>query len=284
MITYAVTAATGHLGTHAVNALIEQGVAPEQIVAVARTTDKAAHLAARGVQVRQGDYSDQASMTQALQGVDRALLVSSPTVGERAAQHRNVINAAEAAGVQRLAYTSLARADENTMPLASEHRATEALLAASDLDTVVLRNGWYLENFTESLDQYQAQGGIVGAAGEAGISAATRKEYAQAAAAVLTAESNDKAVYELGGPTFTMLELAAEISTATGEDLPYRNVSLADFRAGLEQAGLDAGTADFVTSLEAGVANGDLQVSSADLESLLGHPVASLETSVREVL
>lgn len=284
MTTYAVTAATGHLGSLAVTALIEAGVAPNQIVAVARNLDKAEHLRTQGVQVRQGDYTDLDSLSTALQGVDRVLLVSSPTVGQRTDQHRNVINAAEAAGVQRLAYTSLARANENSMPLAPEHRETEALLEASGLQTVILRNGWYLENFTESLPQYQAQGAIIGSAGEAKVSAATRREYAQAAAAALTAESNDKALYELGGPTFTMPELASEISAATGQDLPYRSVSLADFQAGLEQAGLDAETASFVAGMEAGVAAGDLEVPTTDLESLLGHPVASLADSVRAVL
>lgn len=284
MTTYAVTAATGHLGTHAVEALLEKGVPAADIVAVARTIDKAAPLAAQGVQVRQGDYTDEASMTQALSGVDRVLLVSSPTVGERTAQHTNVIRAAEAAGVHRLAYTSLARVEENTMPLAPEHRETEALLAASRLQTVVLRNGWYLENYTESLAQYQAQGAIVGAVGDARISAATRQEYARAAATVLTADSNDKAVYELGGEAFTMPELAAEISKVTHQEIGYTDVSIADFQAGLEQAGLDAGTAGFVAGMEAGAAAGQLEVPTTDLEALLGHPVPSLADSVRAVL
>src|SRR4051794_39767611 len=142
MTIYAVTAATGQLGSLAVTALLDSGISAQQIVAIARNTEKAAPLAALGVQVRQGDYDSPESMTTALTGVDRVLLVSSPTVGQRAAQHANVIKAAEAAHVQRLAYTSLAKADTNSTPLGVEHRETEALLNASPLDTITLRNGW----------------------------------------------------------------------------------------------------------------------------------------------
>ncbi len=284
MTSFAVTAATGQLGSLAVTALIEHGVPASDIVAVARHTDKAAELAARGVQVRQGDYDDSSSMTAALQGVDRVLLISSPTVGQRATQHRNVIDAAEAAGVQRLVYTSLAKADSNSMPLGEEHRTTERMLAESPLDSVIVRNGWYLENYTESLDQYRAQGGIIGAVGQATINAATRRDYAAAAAAVLTAESNVKTVYELGGAGFTMSALAETLSAATGTQLGYTNVSLEDFEAGLLQAGLDQGTAAFVTALEAGTAAGDLEVPGHDLADLLGHPVEDLSTSLTRLL
>lgn len=284
MTTYAVTAASGQLGSQAVTALIEAGIPAADIVAVVRTPEKATALAALGVQVRAGDYSDAASMTQALAGTDRVLLVSSPTVGERATQHRNAITGAESAGVQRLVYTSLARVDHNTMPLAPEHRETEAMLTESPLETVVLRNGWYLENFTESLDQYRAQGAIIGASNDAKISAATRADYARAAAVVLTADSPSQQVYELGGPAFTMTELAAQISTATGTDLPYRNVTLDEYTAGLRAAGLDEGTAGFVSAMEAGIAAGELEVPVTDLELLLGRPVTPLAEAVARLV
>lgn len=284
MTTYAVTAATGHLGTASVEALLDRGVAPTDLVAVVRDPAKADHLSSLGVQVRRGDYDDDASLRSALAGVDRVLLVSSPTVGSRTAQHRNVVEAAEAAGVQRLAYTSLAKADTNSMPLGEEHRATESLLADSPLETVVLRNGWYLENYTDNLDQYRATGAVVGAAGGARVSAAPRAEYAAAAAAVLTADAVERPVHELGGPAFTMPELAAALSRATGTEIVYRDLTPEQFEAGLREAGLDAGTAAFVTALERGTAAGDLEVPTTDLDALLGRPAAGLDEALAGIL
>lgn len=285
MTTYAVTGATGKLGNLAVHSLLERGARPADVVALVRDPAKAADLSAAGVDVRVGDYDAPETLTTALAGVDRLLLVSSPTVGQRAAQHRAVIDAATAAGVQRIAYTSLAKADTNSMPLGTEHRETETLLAQADFpETVVLRNGWYLENYTEQLDQYRATGTIVGATGGATISAATRKEYADAAAAVLLADTVEKKVYELGGPASTLPELATLIGDAAGIPLTHTEVSLDAYRAGLIEAGLPDDVAGFVTDLEAGIAAGDLDVPTADLEALLGRPVTSTKESLAALL
>lgn len=285
MTTYAVTGATGKLGTLAVHSLLERGVAPSDVVAVVRDTAKASDLAAAGVVVRHGDYEASDTLNSALEGVDRLLLVSSPTVGQRTAQHRAVIEAAKAAGVQRLAYTSLAKADTNTMPLGEEHRETEALIADSGIaETVILRNGWYLENYTEQLDQYRATGTVVGATAGATISGATRKDYAAAATTVLVADEVEKSVYELGGEPHTLAELAGLIGETAGVPLTHTEVSLDEYRAGLLQAGLPEDVAGFVTALEAGIAAGDLEVPTTDLEALLGRPVTPTKEALADLL
>ena len=284
MTTFAVTGATGQLGRLVVRDLLERGVAPADLVAVVRDEAKAQPLADAGVQVRVASYEDVAALQAALAGVDRLLLISGSEVGKRVAQHGNVVDAARAAGVLRVVYTSLLRADSNTMPLAAEHQATERLLADSGLPTVVLRNGWYVENYTTQLPTYLQVGAIIGAAPDARVAAAPRTDYAAAAAAALLDDGTDTAVYELAGPAASFPELAAALSEAAGQELPYRAVSLEDYRAGLLAAGLDEGTAGFVTALEAGTANGELDGPSTDLERLLGRPATDLRTAVTRLL
>jgi NAD(P)H dehydrogenase (quinone) len=281
MSTYAVTAASGQLGRLAVEALLARGIT--DVVAVVRTPDKIADLAERGVTVRAGDYSDPASLSAALQGVDRLLLVSGSEPGQRIAQHTNVIEAAKANGVQRIAYTGILRADTSGSPLAPDHKGTEEVLAASGLEVTVLRNSWYLENYTSQLGQYLSTGAILGAAHDGKVSAASRKDYADAAVAALVADA-PKAVYELAGGSFDFPELAATVSEVTGTTVTYQDLSTEDYADRLQGFGLDAGTAGFVAGLDASIAAGDLFTTSTDLVDLIGRPATTLTDAVRAAL
>lgn len=275
---YAVTAASGHLGRLAVEALLARG--EQDVVAVVRTPSKVADLAERGVTVRAGDYDDRDSLAAALQGVDRLLLVSGSEPGKRIAQHTNVIEAAKAAGVTRIAYTSLLRADTSGSPLAPDHKGTEEVLATSGLEVTVLRNSWYLENYTSQLDQYTSTGVVLGATHGGRISAASRVDYADAAVAALTADA-PKAVYELAGASFDVAELAATVTEVTGTTVEVVDVSTQEYAAKLEGFGLDAGTAGFVAGLDASIAAGDLFTDSGDLVELVGRPATTLTEAVR---
>ena len=283
MTTYAVTGASGPFGHHAVTGLIEAGVPASDIVALVRTPSKVADLAEQGVQVRTADYSAPETLTAALAGVDTLLLVSSSEVGQRFAQHSNVIDAAKAAGVSRIVYTSVLRADTSELALAPEHKATEAALRASGVAFTILRNGWYTENYLGQIEQYKATGEIVGASGDGRVSAAPRADFAAAAVAALVQPGHENAVYELGGaPAFTMTEFAAVLSSATGATIVYRDVTPEEHTAILESVGLDAGTAGFVTALEVGTKRGDLFADSGDLQRLLGRestPLAEVLTA-----
>jgi NAD(P)H dehydrogenase (quinone) len=284
MPTVAVTGATGHLGRLVVAALLDRGQPATDVVAVVRDTGRAADLAERGVQVRVADYDDAGALTAAFEGVDRLVFISGSEVGKRDAQHRNVVAAAGKAGVRRIAYTSIAKADTNTMPLAVDHRATEEVLREAGIPTLLLRNSWYVENYTGQVPTYLQVGAIVGATDGARIAAAPRADYAEAAAAAILDDAVEPGVYELGGPGFTMAALAAVLSDALGRELPYRDVPLEEFAAGLRAAGLDEGTAGFVAALERGTAAGELDVPVTDLERLLGRPATDLATSVRRLL
>jgi NAD(P)H dehydrogenase (quinone) len=281
-VSIVVTGATGQLGRHVVGALLERGVSARDIVATGRSIDKLADFAAQGVDVRAIEYSDPASVAAALQGARRVLLVSGSEVGQRVEQHRTVIEAAKAEGVELLAYTSIANADTTGMKLAAEHKITEAILRESGVPFVLLRNGWYLENYTGQLPGTLAQGALAGSAGDGRVSAAARVDYAHAAAAVLVAEGQAGQVYELGGDeAFTLAELAAEISAATGKEVRYNNLPAEDYAGLLKGVGVPEAFADILADSDLGIARGDLLVSTGDLRTLIGRPATSLAEAVR---
>lgn len=283
MTTYAVTGASGQLGRKIVHALLDLHVSPFDVIALSRNTDKVEDLAALGVRVREADYDVPDTLATALDGVDRLVLVSGSEVGKRATQHAAVLAAAEATGVQRIAYTSLLKADTSTLGLAPEHVATEEALAASSIETTFLRNSWYTENYTAQIPGYVERGAIVGAAGDAALSTATRADFADAAAAAITADTV-KPAYELAGTTFTLAELAAAVTAATGTTVEYTNVTVDDLAAGMVAAGMDEGTAGFWASIDASIARGDLFTESTDLKDLIGREPTSLEAAIREAL
>lgn len=281
MTTYAVTGTSGHLGRLIVEHLRTRGVPESSIVALARTTSKVADLAAEGITTRYADYTDAASLDTALEGVDRLILVSGSEVGQRFAQHSAVIAAAERAGVSRIVYTSLLKADTSTLGLAPEHLATEQALAASPIPATILRNSWYLENYTGNIEQYRTTGTVLGATANATITAATRADYAEAAAAAAIQDSEGQ-IYELAGAPFTFDDLAAVVSTATDTAIEHRNVTVEELTDALVAAtGMDQATAGFWASVDESIARGDLHSDSADLATLLGRAPHTLTDAVK---
>ncbi|WP_062523036.1 NAD(P)H-binding protein [Demequina silvatica] len=279
MTTYAVTGASGQLGRLIVESLLARGTAPADVVAIARTTAKVEDLAARGVAVRHGDYTDAGSLDAALAGVDRLVLVSGSEVGQRAAQHANVIAAAERTGVARIVYTSLLGADTTSNPLAPEHVATEEALAASAIPATILRNSWYLENYTGQLATYEQTGTVLGATGGATIAAATRADYAEAAAVALLQEQEGD-TYELAGTRFTLADLAEAASTVTGAEITHSDVTVEQLAATFQEVGMDAGTAGFWAAIDGSIAKGELDTDSTALEELIGRPATPLADAV----
>ena len=280
-MTIVVTGATGHLGRLAVESLLARGVAPAEVVATGRRGEALADLADHGVHVLASDYTDPSSLRAVFEGADKVLLVSSSEIGRRAAQHRNAIDAARAAGVGLVAYTSIAHADTAQLRLAAEHLATEKLLAESGLPHVLLRNSWYIENYTPQLPTYLEYGAVLGSAGEGRVSAATRRDYADAAAAVLTTDGHAGAVYELGGDdAFTLAELAAAVSEVSGREVAYRDLPAEAYADALVHSGLDRAYAETLADADLGLRRGELLVTTGDLSRLIGRPTASL----REVL
>ncbi|HGW6105159.1 TPA: SDR family oxidoreductase [Citrobacter werkmanii] len=280
----AITGATGQLGQHVIESLLKT-VPASQIVAIVRNPAKATALSQQGITVRQADYSDEAALTAALQDIDKLLLISSSEVGQRAPQHRNVINAAKAAHVKFIAYTSLLHADTSPLGLADEHIATEKMLAESGIAYALLRNGWYTENYLASAPAALEHGVFIGAAGEGKIASATRADYAAAAAHVISEEGHAGKTYELAGDAgWTLSQLAAELAKQSGKKVVYQNLSEADFAAALKNFGLPAGLADMLADSDVGASKGGLFDDSHTLSKLIGRPTTSLADSVKGIV
>ncbi|WP_395489683.1 SDR family oxidoreductase [Cedecea davisae] len=280
----AITGASGQLGRLVVEDLLKTVDAAE-VVTVVRNPAKVEDFASRGVQVRAADYGDVSALAKAFSGVEKVLLISSSEVGQRTVQHKNIIEAAKQAGVKLIAYTSLLHADRSPLALADEHVATEQLLQASGLPFVLLRNGWYTENYLASVPPAVQHGVFIGSAGEGKIASATRADYAAAAAKVLTLDNQAGKVYELAGDqAWTLAELAAEVSKQSGKPVVYQNLSEADFKAALQGAGLPEGFADLLANSDSGAEKGGLFDDGHQLSKLIGRPTTSLSDSVKTAL
>jgi NAD(P)H dehydrogenase (quinone) len=279
-----ITGATGQLGRLVIPALLKKVPAPS-VVAAVRNPDKAKDLAALGVQVRKADYNQPKDLDAPLRDAEKVLLISSSEVGQRARQHRAVIDAAKRAGVKLLAYTSILRADTSSLGLAGEHKETEAAIRASGIPFVFLRNSWYMENYASTIKSALSLGSIYGCAGDGRISAATRADYAEAAAAALTADSQAGKVYELAGDTgFTMAELAAEISRQSGKTIGYVNLSEPEYKKALLVAGVPETYAGLLADSDIGISKGGLFDDRRQLSKLIGRPTTPLAAVVRGML
>jgi NAD(P)H dehydrogenase (quinone) len=280
-MTIAITGATGHLGGLAL-AHLKTLVDPAQITALVRDLGKATDL---GFAARAFDYTAPQGMGAALQGVDVLVLISSSDFNDRVGQHRNVINAAKAAGVGRIVYTSILQADRSPLLIACDHRATEAAIKDAGLTATILRNGWYTENWTGTLGAAISAGAMIGAAGEACFTPATRADYAQALAVVAADEAHAGQVYELGGDAaITLADIAAEVSRQTGKTIPYNDLPGDVYQGILQSIGLPAGFAALLVDVDQKAGDGWLADRSGSLRQLIGRPTTPLAEAVRAAL
>lgn len=279
----AVTGATGHLGHLTLQALLKRGVPAGNLVALVRDPAKAADLAAQGIQVRRADYRQPDTLSAALNGVNRLLLVSSNDFDDRVGQHRNVIEAARDAGVDLIAYTSLLNADRSAMILAGDHQATEAILRESGVPFTLLRNGWYTENY--DLKGAVGSGAILGAAGSHALNPAPRQDYAEAAAAVLSSDGHAGQTYELAGDeAVTLADLAAEVARQSGQPVAYHDLSAEEYARTLAGFGVPEGFAHVLADSDTGITRGELASESRDLSRLIGRPTTPVAQAVRDAL
>lgn len=280
-----VTGASGQLGRLVIDKLLKT-VPPSHVIAMARSPEAVADLPSRGVEVRVGDYTKPETLEAAFAGIDRLLLISSSEIGQRLSQHSNVIAAAKQAGVRLLAYTSVLHADVSLLGLAEEHRQTEGELRDSGIPFVLLRNGWYTENYTASIPPALIHGVFLGSAGEGRIASASRGDYAEAAAAVLTSgEDQAGRVYELAGEqSYTLSQFAAEIARQSGKPVSYKNLPEEEFKAALIGAGLPEGVAALLADSDMAASEGALFDDSHQLSKLIGRPTTPFAATVSAAL
>lgn len=277
----AVTGANGQLGRLVIKSLLTKTDA-NNIVALVRSPDNAEDLKKLGIEVRKADYNDPVTLGPALQGIDKLLLISSSEIGQRAAQHQAVIDAAKKAEIKLFAYTSLLKADTSPLALAQEHKVTEQAITSAGLPAVILRNGWYTENYTGSLDAVLNAGSIVGAAENGKLHTASRQDYAEAAAIVLTSDENQVGkVYELAGDQgFTLEQYATEISKQANQQIQYQALTGSEYAELLTNVGLPEAMASLLADAEVNAAKGWLAEDSQTLSQLIGRPTTSLAESI----
>jgi len=278
--TIAVTAATGQLGRLVVEELLAR-VPADRLAVVVRNAEKARPIAEKGVDVRIASYDEPDKLEAALQGIERLLLISGSEVGKRVPQHTNVVNAAKAAGVSFIGYTSAPKASDTDLILAPEHKATEEVIQASGIPYSIMRNNWYFENYVATIEAAKATGEIIGSANGGRIPAVPRSDLAAGHAVVLTSDGHENTVYEFAGDdAWTWDEFAAELSDVLGKPVTYRNVSTEEHAKALQAAGLDEGTANFLAALDVNIAAGALEVPPGDLRRVLGRPTTSLRAFI----
>lgn len=280
-MTVAITGITGHLG-RLVLAKLKSAGSSRDVIGLARSPAKAAGL---GIQVREADYEQPATLARALQGIDTLLLISASELGKREHQHRNIINAASQTRVKRIVYTSLLHADTSTLNLAGEHFATERMLKGSGIPHTILRNGWYTENYTGSIAGALAGGAFLGSAGAGRISSAARADYADAAVKVLTGQNHDGRTYELAGDSaWTLADLAAEVSRQTGKAIAYKNLPEAEYAAALQGFGVPIDFAQAIAGWDVSASQGALFDDSHELSKLIGRVTTPMSSTVAEAL
>ncbi|ARU93004.1 SDR family oxidoreductase [Tatumella citrea] len=280
----AITGATGQLGRKVIQQLLKT-LPASQLIALVRDPASAADKLPAGIILREADYNRPETLLPALQGAEKLLLISSSEVGKRDVQHGAVIDAAARAGIKFIAYTSLLHADTSPLGLATEHRATEARLAKSGIGYALLRNGWYSENYAASIGPALTHHAFIGATGEGKIASASRQDYAEAAAKVITADHQAGKIYELAGDdAYTLQQFSDEIARQSGEKVDYVNLPQSEFAAALKQAGLPAGLADMLADSDAGAAAGGLFDNSKTLSQLIGRATTPFRQTITDTL
>ncbi|GBF72203.1 NAD(P)-dependent oxidoreductase [Paenibacillus sp. 598K] len=279
-----VTGATGQLGGKVVEALLSK-VPAEGLAVSVRTPEKAEHLRARGIDVRQGDFDQPESLDKAFAGIDRILIISADGDNEtRIRQHTQTVEAAVRANVKLIAYTSLANAAESANLMAPPHQATERAILESGTPYTILRNNWYLENELGAINAVLAGAPWVTSAGDGKTGWALRQDYAEAAAAVLTGEGHENRIYELSGPLLTQAELAAELGQVIGKEVAVQQVSDEAYGEIMKQAGVPEFALPIVVGIQQNIREGTLAVESNDFEQVLGRPVTPIREALRQLI
>lgn len=280
----AITGASGELGRLVIKCLLER-ISADQITGLIRDSSKAQGLVNLGVALRHADYNEPGTFAEALKGVDTLLLISSNETGVRTTQHRTVIDAAKASGIKLIAYTSVLHADVSSLGLAADHRDTEEALRESGIPYVLLRNGWYSENYLANVPSALEHGVLLGSAADGRISSAPRADYAEAAAVVLTTEGQAGKVYELAGDSsYTLSDLASMISQNTEKPVIYQDLPQSEFEAVLSSIGLPAGLAALLADSDAAAAQGALYDDSGMLSALIERPTTPVLDSLMEIV
>jgi NAD(P)H dehydrogenase (quinone) len=276
-----VTGAAGQLGRSVLNHLLEtEKVSPADVIAASRDTAKLADFAARGIETRVADFSDEAGLVKAFVGVDRVLIISTDDLanpGNRLKQHKTAVSAAAKAGVKHIVYTSMPNPDKSLVTFAPDHLGTEEAIKATGIAYTILRNSWYHDNYMMSMPHNLQVGKWFTAMGAGKITNISRDDCARAAAAALANPPAGSQILTLtGSESLSAEEIAARASKATGKPLDVVHVSDEQLAQGLTGAGLPDFVVKMLVSADANVRAGNFDLVNGDFETLTGRKQQSL--------
>jgi NAD(P)H dehydrogenase (quinone) len=283
-----ITGATGHFGKATINHLLEKGVPPSEISAFVRDESKAADLRAKGVTIRKGDYNDYASLTAALKGVDKLLLVSGSDIFTRLAQQENVVKAARETGVKHIVYTSFMRKNETeTSPIAfvgKSHIATDKFIKESGIPYTIMLNGLYADMLPLFFGEKVLETGIFLPAGDGKAAYATRSDMAEAAANILSGTGHENKEYIITNDVnYSLHETAVILSELTGKNVSYAKPSATLYTETLTSVGVPAEYVGMFAAFSEAINQGEFETSTTDLAKLIGRKPTSLKDYLRTV-
>ena len=279
-----ITAATGRLGRAVASELKHRAVSRADVRLAARSPEKLAELAAEGFATVRADYTNPASLRSAFEGADVALLISGVTANEqRIAEHRAAIDAAKAARVRRIVYTSSTNPTPKSLfPFAAVHGKTEAYLEASGLEYTILRNNQYAANLDEQLLQSKSNDLLASPAADAKVAYVTHDDAAAAAVGALLGSGHENKIYEITGPeAVTLYEIAAVLSAARGRRVDVVKSALADVHAYVQSLKLAPYLVEALVGSLAAMAAGEYERVSGDAAMLAGRPTLSMRDYVK---
>jgi NAD(P)H dehydrogenase (quinone) len=275
VVTLAVTGATGELGGRVARRLAGRGVAQRLVV-----RDPARAPALPGAEVAQATYGNGEAMRRALDGVATMLLVSASEDADRVRLHTTAVDAAVAAGVERVLYLSfLACGPDATFTVARDHWHTEQHLRASGVRHTFLRDSLYLDYFPLFVG---ADGVIRGPAGDGRVAGVARDDVADVVVAVLLGDGHDGRSYDVTGPeAFSFQQAAEELSRATGRAVAYHPEALEEAYASRASYGAPHWEVTGWVTTYAAVAAGELDVVGDTVDTVAGHPPMGLAEFLR---
>ncbi|ACU61698.1 NmrA family protein [Chitinophaga pinensis DSM 2588] len=277
-----VTGATGNLGKATINALLNRGIAPNDITALVRDETKSTELTSKGVQIKLGDYEDFESLKSALQGVDKLLLVSSSSdISKRFEQHKNVINAARETGVGHITYTSFDMKNLQQSIMGKEvqyHAYTADYLKQIAIPYTLMNNTMYADMIPFLSGKDILNNGISIPAGDGKTPFLPITEMAEANAVVLTTPGHENKEYIIAAETaFSFAEIANLLSDITGKTIPYYQPEVSSYIATLIQIGASEDDAAYLARFCVAIANGEFDTNKSDVKQLLGRSPISLK-------
>ncbi|WP_026998272.1 SDR family oxidoreductase [Eisenibacter elegans] len=281
-----ITGANGQLGRAVIAYLLPQ-VPQGTIAGLVRKGHTASDLAALGVDIREGDYFDQASLTKAMQGIDKVLLISSSDFNDRFGQHRNVIDAAHGAGVKHLYYTGVTIKDikhSALNPLLADHFQTEDYIKSKGFTYTFLRNGLYAEVIPMFLGEQVLQTGVYFPAGSGSVAFVARQDLGEATANILASAGHDNKTYSLtSSQVYSFQDVADILTTLSGQTVGYYSPASEEYKAMLSQLGLPEPVVMMSVLFAEGMKNNDFNEADHTLETLLGRKQIDLQTFLKGV-